>query len=259
MSGQMQQALKDAKHPTATARERLAAAIAAAAGEYPFSRGAAILRLKEALRADGTLAVEFMELHWLDFRNALMDALRDQVAKVRTKDGGGQAKMPLPKGQSDDADPAAVAETPARAAGGDHFRCDTHKKSVPAGSDRSIHASDELTITETGASPGGRGQRAYDKKLMHVSPAKPNRVGAVGRAAVAALVRKALLDEYAIDGKALRFCTAAEVDTHRAKNATRDRWLELLTRNLPPSAVIGEWRTDDDADKLWRAAQETTA
>lgn len=69
-------------------------------------------------------------------------------------------------------------------------------------------------------------------------------------AAATDLIRRSVLDTFLIDGKPIGDCTSREANAYADKHVRRNRFIRLLTQNLPPDDPIKKHRDPDLADRL---------
>jgi hypothetical protein len=93
----------------------------------------------------------------------------------------------------------------------------------------------------TSALPTGHGRNA---------PSNPPRASAAALCAVSQAARASILDRQ-INGQKLRDLSVDEARRWGNSRARDARFVELLTANLPPVGRIGDYRSDDDAEKIW--------
>jgi hypothetical protein len=179
--------------------------------------------------------------------------------RVPQNDGGDGATSKVPEGRIVAA-PPAVAETPARAASGEEAIAvlpqGQKKPASPAGSPRSIHVSDHLEISETGASPGGSGQCGPDTQKEHAAPAKPNRVGAIGLAAISNLTRRSLLDTFKVNGQPIGDMERQELEGWVISHERDARFARLIVELMPPKGRVRDYVTNQQASELYRLAED---
>ena len=59
------------------------------------------------------------------------------------------------------------------------------------------------------------------------------------------------LDTFLVNGKPIGDCRVEEVDSSVASREADIRFMRELTHGLPPTVIIREHRTEEDAAKLW--------
>jgi len=60
------------------------------------------------------------------------------------------------------------------------------------------------------------------------------------------------LDSFMVNGKPIGDCRVEEVDRSADSREADVRFMRQLTHGLPPTVIIREHRTEEDAAKLWR-------
>lgn len=123
------------------------------------------------------------------------------------------------------------------------------------------HSHDDTHVGDAGGAPYrlGRGQNGDDAQRRDV-PAKPPPI--LHRPArvppnVTAIIGP--LQREKIDGKPLGECTVGEVKAFAKRLGFRAQWLERLVQNLADTALVKEWRSDDDVHQAMKTAHEEAA
>jgi hypothetical protein len=99
-------------------------------------------------------------------------------------------------------------------------------------------------------------KKADDAKPAEPKPQAPPAPGEAattmqGAAVVTELHKRLLIDAYLVNGRPLGDCSVEEIDGAQASHARHARFLDLVTRNLPPGAVIRAYRSAEDVQALW--------
>jgi hypothetical protein len=64
------------------------------------------------------------------------------------------------------------------------------------------------------------------------------------------------LDTFMVNGKPIGECRVEEVDKAAEIREADLKFMRALVENLPPTAIVGEYRTEEDAAKLWAATHQ---
>jgi hypothetical protein len=59
-----------------------------------------------------------------------------------------------------------------------------------------------------------------------------------------------------VNGKPIGECRVEEVDKAAEIREADLKFMRALVENLPPTAIVGEYRTEEDAAKLWAATHQ---
>jgi hypothetical protein len=96
----------------------------------------------------------------------------------------------------------------------------------------------------------GRGDRDHPSESARSTSQR------AGMAAVANVARASILDLFVINGRKIGDCTPAEARGWASARRRDVRFVEMMIANLPDGEPIRRWRTADEADALYRMAQE---
>lgn len=64
-----------------------------------------------------------------------------------------------------------------------------------------------------------------------------------------------ILNSFKVNGEPIGDCTVETVSNAAAKTERDARFMRFLISGLPPTGTIRQYRTDEEAERLWRLAQ----
>lgn len=198
-------------------------------------RDAGVKTAEERLR-DIAISVRAKNPNWDQAKAALFASIRHDASLLETlfePDRSQRLHLYLTK-----IDAEIRAASPA---GRGHFPIDDHFASAPASRTNARETAQGGGRTICGNQQGGA----------------PSRPSTAGMAAVANIARLSLLDTLKIEGRAIGEWGVGEARTWARRTGINVRFVEMLTANLPLEDTIGRWIKADEADEIWKRAQET--